>query len=235
MKKLCLCLILITSILFFSCDLLTTLEKLNDFTNYAESLVELKVTAFSEDSVILQWSTEEVNARYNIYVKDKDSNVKCVESNYGKTNYFVASDNKSSYAIGIIINGIEYKTKYIYPAMEDSYNSKAGFPVTAKISEENLLGVEFFYPDNVDYFNLNIVKENKPNTIYPTTKYSAPEMGSYLFPLVYEKNSHNNYFIIIFTIDEKEYKSAPYYFDYDDELKVRDQGKKGSITFYPDL
>jgi hypothetical protein len=70
-------------------------------------------------------------------------------------------------------------------------------------------------------------------------------MGSYLFPLEYEKNSHNNYFIIIFTIDEKEYKSAPYYFDYDHHLQAKklleDAQEKGdedadiSITLYPTL
>lgn len=50
-----------------------------------------------------------------------------------------------------------------------------------------------------------------------------------------KKNSHNNYFVLIFTIDETEYKSAPYYFDYAHHEQAVEAGEGKSITLYPSL
>lgn len=81
---------------------------------------------------------------------------------------------------------------------------------------------------------LHIQKENS-ETIVPTKEYSAADMNSYLFPLIYEEGSHNNYFVLIFTIDETEYKSAPYYFDYAHHEQAVEAGEGKSITLYPSL
>lgn len=238
MKKNLVCLILISLFLFVGCDTLLT-QFVNDVLednetqkyNY-DGTVEFSVWGFSEDSVVLSWGTDKENVRYNVYVKNKNGEEKCVESNYGKINFFVSSDNKSSYAIGILLNDKEvYRTDFIYPKLEE----KAGFPVSGEISSEGKLGVEFSYPSNVDFFSLEITKEDS-SVIIPTNKFAAAEMSSYLLPLRYDENSHNNKFVIVFTIGDKEtgeeYKSAPYYFDYEAHTEAK---TNGSVNFYPTL
>ncbi len=192
--------------------------------------IDFTVQAFNEESVVLQWSTDLSNVRYNIYVKDKDDEIERVKKNYGKTNYFVVSDDQSSYAIGVLIDDEEvYRTKYIYPELEN----EKGFPVYAEISDDGYLGVECLYPSNVDLFYLKGVHEN--GKTYHTTKYSAEELNHYLLPIRYEKNSRNNYFTLIFTIGGTEYISAPYYFDYAHHLEAVEAGEGNSITLYPSL
>lgn len=224
MKKKLIPLLFIISLLFTGCDFLFNL--LSDIS------IDLSVYGFGKDSVVLSWTTDIENARYNIYVKDKNNAITCVEENWGKTDYFVVSDDKSSYAIGVLVDDSEIlQTSFVYPKLEPG----SGFPVKAEISEDSYLGVEFLYPSNVDYFSLEIIKEGA-STIIPTTKNSAAEMTSYLFPLRYEKNSHNNQFSIVFTKGKKDsgvqYKSAPYYFDYDAHIQATE---KKPVTFYPDL
>lgn len=238
MKKKFFCLLITFGFLFMGCEFLALFDDLvDDYDNQAskeEISLDLNVYAFNEDSVILDWTYEKSNARYNIYVKNKDGKIFCVEDFYGKTDYFVSGNNQSSYAIGLIEDGKEIgRTKFIYPNLEDIDDIKAGFPVSAKISAENLLGVEFFYPSNIDLFSLEIVKENT-SKIITTKKYSEAEMNHSLFPLCYEKNSINNYFTVIFTIEDedegKNFASARYYFDYNDELIA---SENGTVIFYP--
>ena len=252
MKKKIFCLFILFSLLFTGCDFLNdvltnvlneaienpTDNPLNNPFDFPEP--EFSVLGFSKESVVLTWATEESNVRYNIYVKDKNGIVTCVEENYGYSNYFVSSDDKSSYAIGILLNDIEiYKTSFKYPNLEEG----KGFPSYAKISDDSYLGVECLYPSNVDLFSLKGEKEN--GETYHTKKYTAKELNSYLLPIRYEKNSHNNFYKLVFTIDETEYISAPYYFDYDHHLQAKklfeDAQEKGdedadiSITLYPTL
>jgi len=218
MKKFFVSIFLLFGIVFTSCDLFPFFEE--------DELIDLTVFAFSEESVVLKWTTSEANSRFNIYVKDKDGIEKCVENNYGKKDFFVVSDNKSSYAIGLLVNDKEiYKTNFFYPDLEK------GFFVRGEISEDGYIGVEFLYPSNVEKFHVETVKENS-NTITPTNKYSAEELNSYLLPICYEEGSHNNYFNVLFTIGENEYKSAKYYFDYEAHLIAI---KEGFVVFYPSL
>lgn len=218
------------SLIFTGCELLS-----GDFynatpTNKIEMDVDFSVYGFSQDSVVLQWSTEETNVRYNIYVKNKDRIIERVKANYGKTDYFVKSDDQSSYAIGVLMNDKEvYRTDFVYPDLTEG----KGFPAYAEISKTGKLGIEFLYPSNVDLFYLNGEHEN--GEAFHTNKYPAAEMSDYVFPLVYEENSHNNYFVLIFTIGETEYKSAPYYFDYAHHEQAVEMGKGKYITLYPSL
>ena len=218
------------SLIFTSCELLS-----GDFysatpTNKIEMDVDFCVYGFSQDSVVLQWSTEETNVRYNIYVKNKDRIIERVKANYGKTDYFVKSDDQSSYAVGVLMNDKEvFRTDFVYPDLADG----KGFPAYAEISKTGKLGIEFLYPSNVDLFSLNGEDEN--GEVFHTNKYPAAEMSDYVFPLVYEENSHNNYFVLNFTIGETEYKSAPYYFDYAHHEQAVEAGEGKSITLYPSL
>ncbi len=238
MKKFITFLFIILSFSFFGCDLILDTIKngsdINDiYDDYDDEFEEIDidvnftVQAFSEDSVVLQWSTDLSNVRYNIYVKDSYGYINYVKENYGKTNYFVSSDDQSSYAIGILLDEQEiYMTDFIYPELED----EKGFPVTAEISSDGYLGVDFFYPSNVDLFSVKGEKEN--GETFHTTKYPAEEMKSFLHPIRYDKNSHNNWITIVFTIDDIEYVSAKYYFDYEAHTEAQENG---SVTFYPSL
>lgn len=219
------------SLIFTGCELLS-----GDFynatpTNKIEMDVDFSVYGFSQDSVVLQWSTEETNVRYNIYVKNKDRIIERVKANYGKTDYFVKSDDQSSYAVGVLMNDKEvYRTDFVYPELA----AGKGFPAYIGIADDGYLGVECLYPSNVDLFSLYSRKENS-DSITPTNKYPAAELNHYLLSLRYEKNSHNNYFVLIFTIGETEYKSAPYYFDYTHHEQAVEMGKGKYITLYPSL
>ena len=234
MKKFITFIFIILSFSFFGCDLI--LDKMStdlknyfddEFINTIDVEMDFLVQAFSEDSVVLQWSVDLQNARYIVYVKDQYGYVDTVEENYGKTNYFVSSDKASSYAIGILQEDEEvYRTKFIYPELV----KEKGFPVRAEISSDGYLGVEFFYPSNVDKFYVKGEHEN--GKTYHTNKYTAEEMKSYMFPIKYEKNSHNNWITVIFIIDDAEYVSAKYYFDYSAHTEAE---KNGSVTFYPSL
>ena len=239
MKKFITFLFIILSFSFFGCDLILDSLKndpiINDYYNdddddeILEIDVEVNFTvqAFNEDSVVLQWSTDLSNVRYNIYVKNGRGEVELEKGNYGKTNYFVVSDDQSAYAIGLLLDDEEiYRTNFIYPELED----EKGFPVTAEISSDGNLGVEFFYPSNVELFSVKGQKEN--GETFHTTKYPAEEMKSFLHPIRYDENSHNNWITVIFTIDDVEYVSAKYYFDYDAHTEAE---KNGSVTFYPSL
>lgn len=240
MKKFITFLFIILSFSFFGCDsILDSLKNdpiINDyyndddddeFSNTIDVEMDFLVQAFNEDSVVLQWSTDLSNVRYNIYVKDYYGYIDCVKENYGKTNYFVSSDNASSYAIGVLLDEEEvYRTNFIYPDLV----KEKGFPVTAEISSDGYLGVEFFYPSNVELFSVKGQKEN--GETFHTTKYPAEEMKSFLHPIRYDENSHNNWITVIFTIDDVEYVSAKYYFDYDAHTEAQ---KNGSVTFYPSL
>lgn len=239
MKKFITFLFIILSFSFFGCDsILDSLKNdpiINDyynddddeFSNTIDVEMDFLVQAFNEDSVVLQWSTDLSNVRYNIYVKDYYGYIDCVKENYGKTNYFVVSDNQSAYAIGVLLDEEEvYRTNFIYPDLV----KEKGFPVTAEISSDGYLGVEFFYPSNVDLFSVKGQKEN--GETFHTTKYPAEEMKSFLHPIRYDENSHNNWITVIFTIDDVEYVSAKYYFDYDAHTEAKENG---SVTFYPSL
>ena len=241
MKKFITFLFIILSFSFFGCDLIfdkitTDIQDFYDdyedhyeeeFTNKIDVEMNFLVQAFNEDSVVLQWSTDLSNVRYNIYVKDSYGYIDCVKENYGKTNYFVSSDNASSYAIGVLLDEEEvYRTNFIYPDLV----KEKGFPVTAEISSDGYLGVEFFYPSNVELFSVKGQKEN--GETFHTTKYPAEEMKSFLHPIRYDENSHNNWITVIFTIDDVEYVSAKYYFDYSAHTEAQ---KNGSVTFYPRL
>lgn len=99
------------SFLFVGCDTF--------FNNVVSEMIDYSVQAFNEDSVILRWDSDTKDARFNIYVKDKDDQVKCLEKKYAKSNYFAVCDSGSSYAVGIIKNGSEiYKTDFVYPSMK---------------------------------------------------------------------------------------------------------------------
>ena len=219
------------SLIFTGCELLS-----GDFynatpTNKIEMDVDFSVYGFSQDTVVLQWSTEETNVRYNIYVKNKDRIIERVKANYGKTDYFVKSDDQSSYAVGVLMNDKEvYRTDFVYPDLAEG----KGFPAYIEIADDGYLGVECLYPSNVDLFSLYSRKENS-DSITPTIKYPAAELNHYLLSLRYEENSHNNYFLLNFTIGETEYKSAPYYFDYAHHEQAVEAGKGKSITLYPSL
>ena len=218
------------SLIFTGCELLS-----GDFynatpTNKIEMDVDFSVYGFSQDSVVLQWSTEETNVRYNIYVKNKDRIIERVKANYGKTDYFVKSDDQSSYAVGVLMNDKEvYRTDFVYPDLAEG----KGFPACIGIADDGYLGVECLYPSNVDLFSLNGEYEN--GEAFHTIKYPAAELNHYLLSLRYEENSHNNYFVLNFTIGETEYKSAPYYFDYAHHEQAVEAGKGKSITLYPSL
>lgn len=239
MKKFITFLFIILSFSFFGCDLILDSLKndpiINDYYNdddddeILEIDVEVNFTvqAFNEDSVVLQWSVDLQNVRYIVYVKDQYGYVDTVEENYGRTNYFVSSDNASSYAIGVLLDEEEvYRTNFIYPDLV----KEKGFPVTAEISSDGYLGVEFFYPSNVELFSVKGQKEN--GETFHTTKYPAEEMKSFLHPIRYDENSHNNWITVIFTINDVEYVSAKYYFDYSAHTEAQ---KNGSVTFYPSL
>ena len=218
------------SLIFTGCELLS-----GDFynatpTNKIEMDVDFSVYGFSQDSVVLQWSTEETNVRYNIYVINKDRIIERVKANYGKTDYFVKSDDQSSYAVGVLINDKEvYRTDFVYPDLTEG----KGFPAYIEIADDGYLGAECLYPSNVDLFSLNGEYEN--GEAFHTIKYPAAELNHYLLSLRYEENSHNNYFVLNFTIGETEYKSAPYYFDYAHHEQAVEAGKGKSITLYPSL
>ena len=178
----------------------------DNFVNTSDEKIDFTVWGFSEECVVLNWKAERTGVRYKIYVKDKNKKVRCVENNYGKTNYFMASDSQSSYAIGILLDDKEiYRTNFIYPDLED-----------------------------VDLFSLLIVKENATKNI-TTKKFPAKELNHYLLPIRYEKNSHNNYFTLVFTIGETEYISAKYYFDYAHHTEASKLDEDDFITFYPSL
>lgn len=219
------------SLIFTGCELLS-----GDFynatpTNKIEMDVDFSVYGFSQDSVVLQWSTEETNVRYNIYVKNKDRIIERVKANYGKTDYFIKSDDESSYAVGVLMNDKEvFRTDFVYPDLAEG----KGFPANIGIADDGYLGVECLYPSNVDLFSLYSRKENS-DSITPTNKYPAEELNHYLLPIKYEENSHNNYFVLNFTIGETEYKSAPYYFDYAHHEQAVEMGKGKYITLYPSL
>jgi hypothetical protein len=83
-------------------------------------------------------------------------------------------------------------------------------------------------------FSLLIVKENATKNI-TTKKFPAKELNHYLLPIRYEKNSHNNYFTLVFTIGETEYISAKYYFDYAHHTEASKLDEDDFITFYPSL
>lgn len=207
------------SFLFVGCDTF--------FNNVVSEMIDYSVQAFNEDSVILRWDSDTKDARFNIYVKDKDDQVKCLEKKYSKSNYFAVCDSGSSYAVGIIKNGSEiYKTDFVYPSMKKD----DGFAVKAAIAKDGLLGVEFFYPSNVDLFSVKGEKEDG-ETFY-TEEYPKEEMKSFMFPIRYDEGSCNNWFTIMFTVDGVEYASAKYYFDYEDHKKAKESG---SVTFYPSL
>ncbi|MBQ1197098.1 MAG: hypothetical protein IIX47_00660 [Spirochaetaceae bacterium] len=243
MKKFITFLFLILSFSFFGCDFILDSIKNDPFINdyydededdsNVESIevdVNFTVQAFSEESVVLQWSTDLSNVRYNIYVKDSFGYIDCVEENYGKKNYFAVGDNKSAYAIGILLDEEEiFVTNFVYPELED----ENGFPVYAEISSDGFLGVECLYPSNVDYFSLKGVHEN--GETYHTKKYSAEELNHYLLPIRYEENSRNNYFTLVFTIGETEYISAKYYFDYAHHEEASKLTEDEFLTFYPSL
>ena len=218
------------SLIFTGCELLS-----GDFynatpTNKIEMDVDFSVYGFSQDSVVLQWSTEVTNVRYNIYVKNKDRIIERVKANYGKTDYFVKSDDESSYAVGVLMNDKEvYRTDFVYPELAEG----KGFPAYIEIADDGYLGAECLYPSNVDLFSLNGEYEN--GEAFHTIKYPAAELNHYLLSLRYEKNSHNNYFVLNFTIGETEYKSAPYYFDYAHHEQAVEAGKGKYITLYPSL
>ena len=239
MKKFITFLFIILSFSFFGCDFIfdkftTDIKNFYDddhyeeeFTNKIDVEMNFLVQAFNEDSVVLQWSVDLQNVRYIVYVKDQYGYVDTVEENYGRTNYFVSSDNASSYAIGVLLDEEEvYRTNFIYPDLV----KEKGFPVHAEISSTGNLAVEFFYPSNVDLFNVKGQKES--GATFHTTKYSADEMKSYLHQIEYDVNSHNNWITVIFTIDDVEYISAKYYFDYSAHTEAQ---KNGSVTFYPSL
>ena len=239
MKKFITFLFIILSFSFFGCDFIldkitTDIQDFYDddhyeeeFTNKIDVEMNFLVQAFNEDSVVLQWSVDLQNVRYIVYVKDQYGYVDTVEENYGRTNYFVSSDNASSYAIGVLLDEEEvYRTNFIYPDLV----KEKGFPVHAEISSTGNLAVEFFYPSNVDLFNVKGQKES--GATFHTTKYSADEMKSYLHQIEYDVNSHNNWITVIFTIDDMEYVSAKYYFDYSAHTEAQ---KNGSVTFYPSL
>jgi hypothetical protein len=203
----------------------------DNFVNTSDEKIDFTVWGFSEECVVLNWKAERTGVRYKIYVKDKNKKVRCVENNYGKTNYFMASDSQSSYAIGILLDDKEiYRTNFIYPDLEDG----KGFPVYAEIADDGYLGVECLYPSNVDLFSLLIVKENATKNI-TTKKFPAKELNHYLLPIRYEKNRHNNYFTLVFTIGETEYISAKYYFDYAHHTEASKLDEDDFITFYPSL
>lgn len=239
MKKFVIFLLFISSFYFFGCEFILDSIKDNQSTNdyyddeededleQIEIDVNFTVQAFNKDSVVLQWSTDLSNVRYNIYVKDNLGVFDCIEENYGKKNYFVNSDDKSSYAIGILLDEEEiFVTDFVYPELEN----EKGFPVYGEISDDGYIGVEFLYPSNVESFYVKGEKEN--NKTFHTDKYTAEEMRSYLFPIRYEENSHNNWISVVFIINEVEYVSSPYYFDYDAHLEAKENG---SVTFYPSL
>ena len=245
MKKFITFLFLILSFSFFGCDFILDSIKNDPFINdyyddedeedsdveQIEVDVNFTVQAFSEESVVLQWSTDLSNVRYNIYVKDSFGYIDCVEENYGKKNYFAVGDNKSAYAIGILLDEEEiFVTNFVYPELE----KEKGFPVYAEIADDGYLGVECLYPSNVDLFSLLIVKENATKNI-TTKKFPAKELNHYLLPIRYEKNSHNNYFTLVFTIGETEYISAKYYFDYAHHTEASKLDEDDFITFYPSL
>ena len=239
MKKFITFLFLILSFSFFGCDLFfdSIKDDYDDYYDYDDDSVEqievdvdFTVQFFNEESVVLQWSADLSNVRYNIYIKDKDGLINCVEENYGKKNYFAVGDNKSAYAIGILLDEQEiYTTNFIYPELEN----EKGFPVYAEISDDGYLGVECLYPSNVDYFSLKGEKENKET--YHTKKYPAEELNHYLLPIRYEENSRNNYFTLVFTIGETEYISAKYYFDYAHHEEASKLTEDEFLTFYPSL
>ena len=243
MKKFITFLFLILSFSFFGCDFILDSIKNDPFINdyydededdsNVESIevdVNFTVQAFSEESVVLQWSTDLSNVRYNIYVKDSFGYIDCVEENYGKKNYFAVGDNKSAYAIGILLDEEEiFVTNFVYPELE----KEKGFPVYAEISSDGFLGVECLYPSNVDYFSLKGVHEN--GETYHTNKYTAEELNHYLLPIRYKENSHNNYFTLVFTIDETEYISAQFYFDYEHHTQALKLTEDEFLTFYPSL
>ena len=136
MRKKIFCAFILFSLLFTSCE---SLEGLVNNTLEILPKVELSVLGFSKESVVLTWTTEYSNVRFNIYVKDKDGKITCVENNYGYSNYFVSSDDKSSYAIGVLTNDNEiYKTPFRYPNLVENQ----GFPAYIEISDDSYLGVE---------------------------------------------------------------------------------------------
>ncbi|MBQ7904383.1 MAG: hypothetical protein IJ361_01350 [Spirochaetaceae bacterium] len=242
MKKFIIFLLFISSFYFFGCEFILDSIKDNQTTNdyyddeededleQIEIDVNFTVQAFNKDSVVLQWSTDLSNVRYNIYVKDNLGVFDCIEENYGKKNYFVNSDDKSSYAIGILLDEEEiFVTDFVYPELEN----EKGFPVYAEISDDGYLGVECLYPSNVDKFSLKGEKEN--GETYHTEKYPAEELNHYLLPIRYEKNSRNNYFTLVFTIGETEYISAQYYFDYEHHTQALKLTEDEFLTFYPSL
>ena len=242
MKKFIIFLLFISSFYFFGCEFILDSIKDNQSTNdyyddeededleQIEIDVNFTVQAFNKDSVVLQWSTDLSNVRYNIYVKDNLGVFDCIEENYGKKNYFVNSDDKSSYAIGILLDEEEiFVTDFVYPELEN----EKGFPVYAEISDDGYLGVECLYPSNVDKFSLKGEKEN--GETYHTEKYPAEELNHYLLPIRYEKNSRNNYFTLVFTIGETEYISAQYYFDYEHHTQALKLTEDEFLTFYPSL
>ena len=239
MKKFITILFLILSFSFFGCDLFfdSIKDDYDDYYDYDDDSVEqievdvdFTVQFFNEESVVLQWSADLSNVRYNIYIKDKDGLINCVEENYGKKNYFAVGDNKSAYAIGILLDEQEiYTTNFIYPELEN----EKGFPVYAEISDDGYLGVECLYPSNVDKFSLKGEKEN--GETYHTIKYSAEGLNHYLLPIRYEENSRNNYFSLVFTIGETEYISAKYYFDYAHHEEASKLTEDEFLTLYPSL
>lgn len=221
------------SLIFTGCELLFGDYDGDSYVskeNLIEMDVDFSVYGFSQDSVVLQWSTEETNVRYNIYVKNKDRIIERVKANYGKTDYFVKSDDQSSYAVGVLMNDKEvFRTDFVYPDLAEG----KGFPAYIEISDDGYLGAECLYPSNVDLFSLNGEYEN--GKAFHTNKYPAEELNHYLLPLRYAENSHNNYFVLNFTIGETEYKSAPYYFDYAHHEQAVEAGKGKYITLYPSL
>ena len=68
------------SFLFVGCDTF--------FNNVVSEMIDYSVQAFNEDSVILRWDSDTKDARFNIYVKDKDDQVKCLEKKYAKSNWW---------------------------------------------------------------------------------------------------------------------------------------------------
>ena len=151
MKKFFVSIFFLFGILFTSCDLFPFFEE--------DELIDLTVFAFSEESVVLKWTTSEANSRFNIYVKDKDGIEKCVEYNYGKKDFFVLSDNKSSYAIGLLVNDKEiYKTNFFYPDLEKGFFGRA-FQIVINDDVENskVLNIlsSFIYPI-LNFFNVPI-------------------------------------------------------------------------------
>ena len=96
MKKFVIFLLFISSLYFFGCEFILDSIKDNQSTNdyyddeededleQIEVNVNFTVQAFNKDSVVLQWSTDLSNVRYNIYVKDNLGVFDCIEENYGK-------------------------------------------------------------------------------------------------------------------------------------------------------